>query len=73
MPVYGQRPGSAELFPKHTERNIFGTYSAERNMDYCLKEEYLLRGWDKLPTGIVKRLSGQVFFLQPGFYKKSKI
>jgi len=42
-------------------------------MYYCLKEEYLLRGWDKLPTGIVKRLSGQVFFLQPGFYKKSKI
>ena len=41
-------------------------------MYYCLKEEYLLRGWDKLPTGIVKRASGEVAFLEPAFYAKIK-
>lgn len=41
-------------------------------MYYVLKEDYLLRGWDKLPTGIVKKRSGQVIFMQPGFYAKIK-
>ena len=41
-------------------------------MYYCLKDDYLLRGWEKLPTGIVKKLSGQVIFLNPGFYSKIK-
>ena len=39
-------------------------------MFYCLKENYLLRGWDKLPTGIVKRMSGEVYFLDPKMYSK---
>lgn len=39
-------------------------------MYYCLNENYLLRGWEKLQTGIVKKRSGQVFFLQPSFYSK---
>ena len=34
-------------------------------MYYKLKEEYQLRGWDKLPTGLVKKLSGEVIFLDP--------
>ena len=41
-------------------------------MYYRLKDDYLLRGWEKLPTGIVKKLSGQVFFLKPAFYSKIK-
>lgn len=41
-------------------------------MYYCLKDDYMLRGWDKLPTGIVKRLSGQVIFVNPSFYTKIK-
>ena len=41
-------------------------------MYYYLKEDYLLRGWEKLPTGVVKRMSGQVVFLQPAFYAKIK-
>ena len=39
-------------------------------MFYCLKENYLLRGWDKLPTGIVKRMSGEVYFLDPNLYSR---
>ncbi len=39
-------------------------------MYYCLNENCLLRGWDKLPTGIVRRLSGQVVFLEPDLYTK---
>lgn len=39
-------------------------------MFYCLSEEYVLRGWDKLQTGIVRKGSGQVSFLQPAFYNK---
>ena len=34
-------------------------------MYYKLKEEYQLRGWEKLPTGLVKKLSGEVIFLKP--------
>lgn len=39
-------------------------------MYYCLNEEYVLRGWEKLQTGVVKKGSGQVVFLQPSFYAK---
>jgi len=39
-------------------------------MYYSLNEEYLLRGWEKLPTGVVKKLSGQVVFLEPDLYSK---
>ena len=39
-------------------------------MFYCLKENYLLRGWDMLPTGIVKRMSGEVYFLDPNLYSR---
>ena len=39
-------------------------------MYYCLNEEYLLRGWEKLQTGIVRKGTGQTFFLQPSFYSK---
>lgn len=41
-------------------------------MYYCLDENYLLRGWDKLQTGIVKKGAGQLFFVQPSFYSKIK-
>lgn len=41
-------------------------------MYYCLKEDYLLRGWEKLPTGIVRRKSGQIVFLDAGLYTKIK-
>ena len=41
-------------------------------MYYCLKEDYLLRGWEKLPTGIVRRMSGQIVFLDAGLYTKIK-
>ena len=41
-------------------------------MYYYLKEDYMLRGWEKLPTGIVKRMTGQVVFIQPRFYTKIK-
>lgn len=34
-------------------------------MYYKLKEKYQLRGWQKLPTGLVKKLSGEVIFLNP--------
>ena len=39
-------------------------------MYYCLNEDYLLRGWEKLQTGIVNKRKGQVIFLQPQFYSK---
>ena len=39
-------------------------------MYYCLNKDYILRGWEKLQTGIVRKRSGQVFFLQPAFYSK---
>lgn len=39
-------------------------------MYYCLSEDYVLRGWDMLQTGIVKKSTGQVAFLQPSFYNK---
>ena len=39
-------------------------------MFYCLNEAYLLRGWEKLGTGIVKPLSGEVCFVNPGLYLK---
>ena len=39
-------------------------------MYYCLKEDYLLRGWNKLPNGVVKRMSGSVFFLEQELYAK---
>ena len=38
-------------------------------MYYKLKEEFRLRGWDMLPTGLVKRLSGKVGFLAPVAYR----
>jgi len=39
-------------------------------MYYCLKEDYLLRGWELLPTALVKKRSGKVVFLKPEFYAK---
>lgn len=39
-------------------------------MYYCLNEDYVLRGWEKLQTGVVKKGSGQVVFLDPSFYGK---
>ena len=39
-------------------------------MYYCLNEEYLLRGWEKLQTGVMKKGAGQVVFLKPAFYSK---
>lgn len=41
-------------------------------MYYCLNEDYVLRGWEKLNTGIVKKGSGQAVFLPPSFYSKIK-
>ena len=49
-------------------------------MFYCLKDNYLLRGWDKLPTGVVKRMSGDLMakdetacaFYRDGWYEKVK-
>jgi radical SAM protein with 4Fe4S-binding SPASM domain len=42
-------------------------------MYYKLKEEYQLRGWEKLPTGLVKKLSSEVIFLNPTvFYTLQK-
>ena len=41
-------------------------------MYYCMKEDYLLRGWEKLPTGIVKRMSGEVYFIEPNLYAKMR-
>ena len=38
-------------------------------MYYKLKEEFRLRGWEMLPTGLVKRLSGKVGFLDPVAYR----
>ncbi len=38
-------------------------------MYYSLKEEYLLRGWDLLPTGIVKKQSGEAVFLDPDIFQ----
>ena len=37
-------------------------------MYYKLKDEFRLRGWELLPTGIVQRLSGAVEFLPPAVY-----
>ena len=39
-------------------------------MFYCLNQDLLLRGWEKLPTGIVRPLSGEVYFVDPGLYFK---
>ncbi|MBQ9002636.1 MAG: radical SAM protein [Eggerthellaceae bacterium] len=39
-------------------------------MYYCLDKSCVLRGWDKLPTGIVKRMSGQVVIVDPALYGK---
>ncbi len=39
-------------------------------MYYYLKEDWLLRGWDRLPTGVVRKLSGKAVFLEPGFYTR---
>lgn len=39
-------------------------------MYYCLNRTCVLRGWDKLPTGIVKRLSGQATIVDPALYSK---
>ena len=39
-------------------------------MYYCLREDSLLRGWEKLPTGIVRKLAGTVLFLPPDLYAK---
>ena len=38
-------------------------------MYYKLKDEFRLRGWELLPTGIVRRLSGDVGFLPPAVYR----
>ena len=38
-------------------------------MYYQLKDEFRLRGWELLPTGIVRRLSGDVDFLPPAVYR----
>ena len=37
-------------------------------MFYSLNEQYRLRGWEKLPTGVVRHLAGNVVFLDPGLY-----
>ena len=39
-------------------------------MFYCLNDNYLLRGWDKLPSAIVKKFDSQVFFIQPELFSK---
>ena len=39
-------------------------------MYYCLNEDYVLRGWEKLQTGVVRKRSGEVAFLAPSFYAK---
>lgn len=39
-------------------------------MYYCLNEDWLLRGWDLLPTGIVRWKSENVIFVQPALYRK---
>ena len=39
-------------------------------MYYCLNENYVLRGWEKLQTGVVNKRSGQAVFLDPSFYGK---
>ena len=38
-------------------------------MYYRLKDEFRLRGWELLPTGIVRRMSGDVDFLPPAVYR----
>ena len=38
-------------------------------MYYRLKDEFRLRGWELLPTGIVRCLSGDVEFLPPAVYR----
>lgn len=38
-------------------------------MYYRLKDEFRLCGWELLPTGIVRRLSGDVDFLPPAVYR----
>jgi len=43
---------------------------ADCHMYYCLDKTCVLRGWDKLPTGIVKRLAGQVVFVDSALYVK---
>lgn len=39
-------------------------------MYYCLNENYVLRGWEKLGTGIVEKGTGRVIFVKPDFYAK---
>ena len=38
-------------------------------MYYKLKDDFRLRGWELLPTGVVRRLSGNVDFLPPDIYR----
>ena len=38
-------------------------------MFYRLKEDLLLRGWDMLPTGLVRKLGQEVAFLPPKTYR----
>ena len=38
-------------------------------MYYKLKDDFRLRGWELLPTGVVRRLSGNVDFLPPAVYR----
>lgn len=38
-------------------------------MYYRLKDEFRLRGWELLPTGVVRRMSGDVDFLPPAVYR----
>lgn len=41
-------------------------------MYYCLKDDILLRGWEKLPTGIVQKGTGRLGFVQPEIYHAIK-
>ncbi len=50
-----------------------GRNDAERHaMYFCLKEQSLLRGWEKLPTAIVDGRSGDTLFIEPGMYSKMR-
>ena len=39
-------------------------------MYYCLADRFVLRGWEKLPTGLVDRVSGSAIFFEPNLYTK---
>lgn len=45
-------------------------YSGGIVIFYSLNENYLLRGWEKLPTAIVHRLAGEVAFIETHLYDK---